>query len=755
MRSRLAILLAMPCLAGLFAADKDSKEPARIAYSKQIAPLLQKYCMQCHSGAKPKGSFSLDKIQGEGDRKTWEKVIGVLNAREMPPEAKPQPSAAERDLLRGFLEQQLAAVDCSKGRNPGRVTIRRLNRAEYDNTIRDLLGVDFKPSDDFPADDVGYGFDNIGDVLSMSPLLVEKYLSAAERIVEQALIKREGGPPVRRYQLGELQGDGALFIQSNYRLLTEKGSVFIQHAFPQDAEYVLRVRAHGEQAGGEPVKMVFRLDGKDLLATDIKESGPRSAKVHEVKTRVTRGNHRLAAFFLNPFSDEKVKRNRQLAITFLEVESPLSAAPPDARAKLFFVTPSDKVAKDEAARKVLEGFTRRAFRRPVTGREIDRYLKLFQLADKQGEPFDRAIGVAVQGALCSPHFLFRIEKGPAPGETVRTLDEHELAVRLSYFLWSSMPDEELFALAEKGELRKNLEAQVRRMILDEKAAALTDNFAGQWLQTRSLRTFNPDPNLFPNFDARLRDAMIKEVDLFFGAVAKEDRSILHFLDADFTFVNEPLARHYGIKNVSGQQFRRVELKDTPRGGVLTMAAVLASTSNPTRTSPVKRGKWILENILNAPPPPPPPDAGELSEEKSAVESASLRQRMELHRSKPACAQCHARMDAMGFAFENFDALGGWRTMDGKFPIDPAGTLPGGESFKGAGELKNVLKGQSEVFARCLTEKMLTYALGRGVEYADKCAIDDAVDALKKDGYRFSRLVLEIVRSDPFQKRRGK
>ncbi len=318
-----------------------------------------------------------------------------------------------------------------------------------------------------------------------------------------------------------------------------------------------------------------------------------------------------------------------------------------------------------------------------------------------------------------------------------------------------MPDDELFALAEKGQLRKDLDAVVRRMLKDDKARALTENFAGQWLQTRSLRSFNPDRNLFPNFDEQLRSAMIREVELFFEAVVKEDRGILDFIDADFTFVNERLARHYGIRDVYGSQFRRVTLKDTPRGGVLTMAAVLATTSNPTRTSPVKRGKWVLENVLNAPPPPPPPGAGELSEEKKIVESAPLRQRMEMHRSKPDCAACHARLDAMGFAFENFDAVGGWRTMDGKFPIDPSGTLPTGETIKGPADLKKVLKGRAEAFSRCLAEKMLTYALGRGVEYYDKCVLDDVVAALKKDGYRFSRLVLEIVRNDAFQKRRGK
>ncbi len=755
MRLRLAGLLTLLSLAGLLAAGKEDSQPVRIAYSKQVASVLDRYCLKCHSGAKPKGGFALDKIKGEGDRKTWDKVHSALKAREMPPEDKPQPTAAERELLAAFLDQRLAAINCQKGRDPGRVTIRRLNRVEYNNTIRDLVGVDFQPADDFPADDVGYGFDNIGDVLSMSPLLMEKYLTAAERIVNQALVKRESTAPIRRYMGAELQGNAASSLMPIYRLLTEKGPLHVLHEFPSDGEYILRVRAHGEQAGKEPVKMVVRFEGRDVQTFDVKEADPKSAKVFEVKTRVTKGSRRIAAVFLNEFSDEKTKKNRGLAVHHIEVQAPLSAAPRDARSKLLIALPSDTMTKAEAAHKVLAGFLRRAFRRPTSEREIDRYLKLFKLADEQGETFEKAVGIAIQGVLCSPHFLFRIEKDPAPGQVVRTLDEHELAVRLSYFLWASMPDAELFSVADKGELRQNLEQQVRRMLKDDRAKALTENFAGQWLQTRSLRNFNPDRNLFPNFDDRLRDAMIKEVDLFFEAVVKEDRNILDFLDADFTFLNERLARHYGISNVAGPQFRRVELKDTPRGGVLTMAAVLATTSNPTRTSPVKRGKWILDNVLNAPPPPPPPEAGELSEEKKAIEAASLRQRMEMHRAKPACASCHVQMDAMGFSFENFDALGAWRTKDGKFPIDPAGALPSGETFSGPKDLKSILKKRSEAFARCLTEKMLTYALGRGVEYADKCAIDDCVEALKKDGYKFSRLVLEIVKSDPFQKRRGK
>jgi hypothetical protein len=358
--------------------------------------------------------------------------------------------------------------------------------------------------------------------------------------------------------------------------------------------------------------------------------------------------------------------------------------------------------------------------------------------------------------LVSPHFLFRVEVDPRDATGVFTISDWELATRLSYFLWSSMPDEELFTHARNGTLRKdgNLEAQVRRLLKDAKARALVDNFAGQWLQIRNLKTHTPDPDLFRDFDEPLRTAMQRETELFFEAILKEDRSILDLLDADFTFLNERLAKHYGISDIQGPEFRRVSLKDKQRGGILTHASILTLTSNPTRTSPVKRGKWILENILNDPPPPPPPDAGELSEDKAVVASAPLRQRMEQHRTNPNCAVCHARLDPMGFAFENYDAIGRWRTRDGKFDIDPSGKLPSGETFQGPADLKVMLKGKAEAFRRCLAEKMLTYALGRGLEYYDKCAVDDIGKALAKDD-RFSHLVVEIVRSDPLQKRKPK
>jgi hypothetical protein len=626
------VLLALSALAVLWheparPADQPAKvaapkNPERIDFAKQVVPILDQYCNRCHSGAKPRGGIALDRYKDDAaalkDLGVWDRVAQRLRAHEMPPAKRPQPKQTEADQITSWVDGILGTTDCVRIKNPGRVTLRRLNRTEYNNTIRDLVGVNFRPADDFPADDVGYGFDNIGDVLSLPPLLLEKYLAAAEKIVTAALDK------------------------------------------------------------------------------------------------------------------------------------------PETRARILFIKPTDK-NKDECARKILERFARRAYRRPLATPEVERLAGFVKLAEAQGDSFEKGIELALEAILTSPHFLFRIERDPRrPKEQLDyQVNEYELATRLSYFLWSTMPDAELFSLAEQGALRKNLVTQVRRMLRDFKAHALVENFAGQWLQLRNLKNVTPDPDLFPKFDEALRAAMLGETERFFESIVAEDRSVLDFLDADFTFLNERLARHYGIVGIKGDQFQRVSLKGGPRGGIVTQASILTITSNPTRTSPVKRGKWILENILGTPPPPPPPGAGELSEDKKVVLSGSLRKRMEQHRANPNCATCHQRMDPLGFGLENFDAVGGWRDRDGEFPIDASGVLPDGKSFQGPTELKAILKGKHEAFCRCLTERLVTYALGRGLEAYDKCALDEITKGAARNGYRFSSLVIEIVKSDPFQKRRGR
>jgi hypothetical protein len=616
-------------LAALFAAATARAEdrPAATAktstaqptFAKDVAPLLAEYCVKCHGGRRPRAGLVLDRFKDEAsavkERKLWEKVGQYVQAGEMPPAGRKKPPPAELAAFNRW-NNGLLTPDCVKDHDPGRITVRRLNRAEYNNTIRDLVGVAFKPADDFPTDDVGYGFDNIGDLMSVSPLLLEKYLAAAEKIVELAFKDSEGRRRI----------------------------------------------------------MVRNVSGKD--------DGP-------------------------------------------------------------------------AVRAILENFARRAYRRPVSEDEVSRLITRFvEPAEKNGDGPIKGIQVAVQAVLVSPNFLFRIERDrrQRKGEPASyPISEYELASRLSYFLWSSMPDEELFRQAGLGTLRKNLDAQVKRMLADPKARALTENFAGQWLQIRNLQSMTPDPATFPTFDEELRQSMQHETELFFEAIIKEDRSILDFIDGDFTFVNERLARHYGIPGVKGSAFRRVHLPED-RGGLLTQASILTVTSNPTRTSPVKRGKWILDNILNTPPPPPPPNVPELANQKELT--GSLRQRMEQHRANAICASCHQRMDPLGFGFENFDGIGAWRVEEGDIPIDPSGTLPGGQTFKGPRELRAVLKQKEAEFRLCLAEKLLTYALGRGLEFADKCAVKDIAEAVKRQDFRFSSLVIAIVRSEPFQKRKA-
>ncbi|MBM4071925.1 MAG: DUF1592 domain-containing protein [Planctomycetes bacterium] len=591
------------------------------AFRQSVAPLIAKYCNQCHGGKRPKGELSLEQFKSDDDARkqpgVWDKVAQNLRSGDMPPAGKPRPTSQEQQIITSWIDKHVAQVDCTKARNPGRVTIRRLNRVEYKNTIRDLVGIEFKPAEDFPADDVGYGFDNIGDVLTLSPLLMERYLEAAERIVEQAIKT----PAFRERYLSALQKE---------------------------------------------------------------------------KSRGT-------------------------------------------------------------AAKVIEGFARRAYRRPATPDEVERLTGFIRLARQNGQEPIVGLKLAFKAILVSPHFLFRVEVDRSATDrpdAVFAINEFELASRLSYFLWSSMPDDALLKAAQEITLRRDLVKQVERMMRDPKASAFTVNFAGQWLQLRNLRDLTPDPKLFPAYTPALREAMRRESELFFDTIVKEDRSILGFLDADFTFVNETLAKHYGIAGVKGPEFQRVKLDGAQRGGVLTQASILTLTSNPTRTSPVKRGKWILENLLGTPPPPPPPDAGELPEDKKQL-TGSLRQRMEQHRSKAICASCHQRMDPLGFALENYDGIGAWRTKDGKFDIDPAGSLPSGQAFNGPRELRIVLKGKADEFRRCFTEKLLTYALGRGLEAYDKCTVDELCQVLVRNNDRLSTLIQGIVKSEPFQLRKGK
>lgn len=725
------------------------------SYEKDIQPLLARYCVQCHQGEKARGGIDFEAFASQGGalkkRDVWKKVADNLESGAMPPEGKTQPTEAERSLLAGWIQTRMLALDCGGVLDPGRVTLRRLNRVEYNNTIRDLLGVDFKPAEDFPSDDVGYGFDNIGDVLSMPPILLEKYLAAAEKVTDTAIVTADADrAPVKKGKGGTLASSG------------EIGAEF---EFPHTAEYLLRCTVHGDQAGDEPAKMTVRFDDKDVETVDVPEVDG-APKKYEKRVAVEAGKRRFAVKFINDYYNPKdpdpKNRDRNLIVEGIEIQGPIGILPdklPDSHTRLITCRPEAGKSAADCTRVVLRSFATRAFRRPVSDDETDRLVRLVEKVVAEGDSFERGIQIAVSAVLVSPHFLFRVELDPEPAnpKAVRTLNDYELATRLSYFLWSSMPDEELFRLAATGTLRKdgNLAVQVRRMLKDPKSTALVENFAGQWLQLRNLKNFSPDNKRFENFDDGLRAAMERETKLFFETIVRDDHSILDFLDANFTFLNERLAKHYGIEGVTGDEFRRVTLTTDQRGGLLGHASILSVTSNPTRTSPVKRGKWVLENLFNAPPPPPPPGVPELSEAKEKVLSGTLRQRMQQHRENPACAACHTQMDALGFGLENYDAIGAWRWKDGEFEIDPSGTLANGQAFTSPAELRTILKSRHNEFRRCLAEKLLTYSLGRGLEYYDQCTVDRIVKNTAANQDRFSALVLEIVGSEPFQKRRGK
>lgn len=814
------LALAVWCLTAWLGFDGQSSgaqaaeapPPQAAEFSGKLAPFIKKYCVDCHSGKEAEAAIDFDKYQTAGDflgdRKTWRNVAAKLRNHEMPPDDHDtQPTAKELEEATAWIDSTLKAAICNGPIDPGRVTIRRLNRAEYNNTIRDLCGVDFKPADDFPTDDVGYGFDNIGDVLAMPPILLEKYLTAAETIMDKAIAVNDPTKAYTNRIVGKkLTADnGGPIDETEAHLLSSEGEIKGDFNFPRDGEYQIGIEAWGEQAGPDPARMALRIDKQDVKTFDVTNDRFKP-RVFQVRQKFTAGNKQVTAAFLNDFykpksNDAKNGGDRNLAVGYIEIRGPLELDPEKLSAahKLIMVANAptlelDDLAKPkkstvfslkksdekkageqaaaqrrqqriDAAKSILGRFATRAFRRPVTNDELARLMKLWESGEADGQPFERSVQIACTAVLVSPHFLFRIELDPQPNDPnfVYQLNDFELATRLSYFLWSTMPDDELRGLAERGELRKsgNFETQVKRMMKDPKAQALVDNFGGQWLQTRRLSGLNFDRRKFRNFDERLRAAMLEETSQFFTALLTEDRSILEFLDADFTFLNERLAKQYGIEGVSGDQFRRVDLTGEAaaaqrRGGLLGMASILALNSNPTRTSPVKRGKWIMETLLGTPPPPPPPMVPELEDDKAekAELKGTLKQRMEQHRADAICASCHKTMDQLGFGLENFDALGTWRERDGKEEIDSSGVLPGNVKFKGSNELKEILKEKKDLFSRCLTEKMLTYALGRGLEEYDECTVDRIAQAIARQDYRFSALLTEIVTSEPFQQKRG-
>jgi len=768
-------------------------EPAR-AYRETIQPLVRKYCVDCHSNDNVNGSVNFDSFSdlssAVASRKTWDKVRKMLETGAMPPAEHPtRPNEAEvAALLRG-INQAVFDDDCGKSHDPGHVTIRRLNRAEYNNTIHDLLGVSLRPADEFPSDDVGNGFDNQGDVLSISPLLMERYLTAAERVSSVALFGVDlKAPPIDRIEIRKLATQGSALLdrkkyaRDKYVWLPSAGSVNGTFRSRMQGEYVLRVIAMARQAGGERPRLEVQIDDQPRQVFHVR--GNNVPDRYEVRTQLTSGLHKFSAAFTNSLTEppappalplvtaahakkKKIVRQRlarELELERFEVEGPFSIdehdpalATIETRKRILSVSTNADGSLPARANRILSRIATRAFRRPVNSIEIKPYVEL-AVASAPGASLDRVVQTGLTAILVSPHFLFRVEQSgsPSEGKDAVPISAFELASRLSYFLWSSMPDDELFRLAADGSLERPdvLAAQVRRMLKDKKSQALVSNFAAQWLNLGLLDLARPNPRVFDAFDGELQKDMRRETDLFFQSLVRDDRRVLDLLNGKYTFLNERLAKFYDVKGVTGDEFREVSLEGLPRAGVLTQASILTLTSQRTRTSPVKRGKWILETFLGEAPPPPPANVPELSETQKSNPKASLRDQLALHRTSASCAVCHKIMDPLGLGLENFDGIGRWREKEKDHPIDASGSLPGGESFRGPVELIGVLSKRQDAFRRHFAETLLAYALGRGVEYYDRCALDRIVDGTHRGDDRFSALVTQIVESDPFLLRRG-
>jgi Protein of unknown function (DUF1592)/Protein of unknown function (DUF1588)/Protein of unknown function (DUF1587)/Protein of unknown function (DUF1595)/Protein of unknown function (DUF1585) len=746
---------------GLFAAGLLSPaDPSMATFERTVQPVLAQTCAPCHNDRVSSGGLNLSPFSAAvsitENREGWEKILQKIRTGEMPPKGVPRP-AAQMDALTTFVQAKFERADRNVKPDPGRVTARRLNRNEYSNTIRDLLAVEFHAEKDFPTDDSGSGFDNIGDVLTISPVLMEKYLAASERIAARAI----GADPLPKPLSAEYHAKDKTIRRPDV------STIEATHRIDFDGEYTVRIGLPGERAAdAKPVAMGFWMDGK-LLHTMPVETKPSKLvyfnpySAEEMRLYLPEGDHTFRAGFID---DEFVKglstkdaysskKNKYLeSMTFVGPYP--SNVEKSSRKKILICNPNSGSACVE---RIISTLARHAYRRPVSKNEVASLIKLVGMAKAERMTTEQGIQLAIQAMLVSPHFLFRVERDPNPIDPARVhrISDIELASRLSYFLWSSMPDDELLGLAEAGKLRALgvLDAQVKRLLADPRSAALADNFAGQWLETRNLDSVKPDPQKFPEWGPELRDAMKTETRMFFDSVLREDRPLSEFLDARYTFLNERLAKHYGIAGVSGPEFRRVELSTNQRGGILSQASVLTVSSYPTRTSPVIRGKYVLQNILGAPPPPPPADVPPLDEEAVGA-TGSMRQQLEKHRANATCASCHSRMDVLGFGLENYDAIGKWRTMDGKFPVDVSGTLPGGKSFGSPDEMRILLKADLFDFSRCLIEKMLTYALGGGLERYDNRTVDGLNRDLAASGYRLQKLIHEVVESLPFQSRRG-
>jgi hypothetical protein len=741
------------------------------------------YCVNCHDSELKKGGLDLDRILGDDMTRhpdEWERVIRKMRARQMPPLGKDRPTDRAYDEVVGRLASSLDRAS-AKHPDPGRTeTFRRLNRTEYRNAIRDLLALDIDDAALLPKEDASHGFDNV-TVGDLSPTLLDRYISAAQKISRLAV----GAP--RRAQGGDTFRIRPDLTQEEHvegLPLGTRGGMLLPYTFPRDGEYEMQIRLtrdRNEEVEGlrEPHELEVLLDRQRVRLFTV--TPPKGDKNFEkvdahlkVRVAVTAGPHQLGVTFLkNPSSLLETRRQPYLArynmhrhprlgpaIYQISINGPYDSKGPGdtpSRRRIFVSQPTKPGEEDRCAERILATLMRRAYRRPVNGADLQKPMEFYRKA-KAEDGFEAGIEAALSAVLVSSEFLFRIEQDPAgiAPNTAYRISDLALASRLSFFLWSSIPDDELLATAEHGELHKPkvLEKQVRRMLADSRAQNLIRNFAEQWLHLRNLESSTPDLRLFPDFDDNLRQAFRRETELHFETVLHEDRSVLDLLKTDYTFLNERLAKHYGIPNVYGSQFRRVALgRNSERGGLLRQGSILTVTSYATRTSPVIRGKWVLENIVGAPPPPPLPDVPALKDNTVSA-TLSVRERLAQHRANAACATCHNLMDPIGFSLENFDAVGRWRTLEEGKPVDASGGLPDGSKFTGVSGLENGLLNRPEIFVGTLTEKLLTFALGRGVEHYDAPAIRKIVRNAQANEFRFSSVILGVVNSTPFTMRKA-
>jgi len=808
-----AALMGVACIAAgsANAAQRQSSTTTPLPGS-QYQAVLDHYCVTCHNERLKTAGLILDNVDVRNPpagAEVWEKVIRKLRTGTMPPAGLPRPDAPTYNSFASYLETSIDMAAEAEP-NPGRPALHRLNRAEYANAIRDLLGVTIEGESLLPADDSGYGFDNVGAVLTVSPTLLERYLAAARKISRIAVGDASVRPSIETYEASKLVLQDERMDES--LPFGSRGGMTVNHNFPADGEYLIKIRLQRDIGVGGIIRGVnlrrqldlrmdearlklFTAGGEQKEGADaplvvvsggayMGEYERTGADAHlEVRIPVKAGPHQIGVSFVleqtsKPENIYRPIEGSQLgyghggknaepwveSVTISGTYDVKGLGETPSRRKIFVCRPlASNVAgggdDDNCAKKILSTLARRAYRRPASEDEVQALLTFYRMGRKTGS-FEDGIRTAIQRMLVSVHFLFRTESDPsnAAPDTNYRITNFELASRLSFFLWSSIPDEQLLNLAERGQLGDQdvLEQQVRRMVHDPRSDAFLKNFFGQWLQLRHVPDLTPDPVEYPAFDENLRRALEKETALFLESLVREDRPLMDLLNANYTFVNERLARHYGLPDVYGSSFRRVLVADDSRRGLLGQGSILALTSYATRTSVVLRGVWVLNNILGTPPPAPPPNVPALKDRGDDGKILSVRQSMERHRANAVCASCHSRMDPIGFALENFDGVGRWRTTEGpeNTPIDTSGMLPDGTKFQGPGELRKILLKHPDQFATVVIEKLLTYALGRGIEYYDEPAVRKIVRASAPTDYRWSSLILGIVRSEPFQMRRS-